>query len=63
MGGIRKYQDASVFDYSFRKYRPDKWVIEKLIEYKIKPKDKSIKVIMKNNKEKERKRRDLTNGF
>lgn len=37
MGGIRKYQDASVFDYSFRKYRPDKWVLEKLTEYNIKP--------------------------
>ncbi len=35
--GIRRYQDASVFDYSFRKDRPDKLVIEIITQNKRKP--------------------------
>lgn len=45
LGGIRRYQDASVFDYSFRKDRPDKWVLEVLQDNGKKP-EKGAKVCL-----------------
>lgn len=48
IGGIRRYQDASVFDYSFRKDRPDKWIVEVLTENGLKPTEKGAKVLKPN---------------
>lgn len=30
LGGIRKYQEASIFDYNYRKKRPDGWIAAQL---------------------------------